>query len=215
MRWFWEDRECDTPDELNPLRGTERGKYLDTPTGLVEFTAETLMKNTPYDGERGAFGKYTPSWEGHRSELYGKYPLHLIAPHPRYGYHTHYDGQSNWLAEIPDHRVLKEDGNYYLTARLHPETAAARGIKDGDIIDLYNDRGEVLCVAKLTERVKPFTVHAYCSSGRYAPIVKGEASPDKGGCVNILSPKRTQSKYVAGFAPNSALIEVKKWEGSK
>ena len=30
-----------------------------------------------------------------------------------------------------------------------------------------------------------------------------------------LARRRTQSKYVAGFAPNSALIEVKKWEGQK
>jgi trimethylamine-N-oxide reductase (cytochrome c) len=213
FRWFYEDRPCDTPDTYNPLRGTKRAHFLDTPTGLLEFEAGTLKENTPYDTERAPIARYQDSWEGHLSPLYAKYPLHLIAPHPRYGYHTHYDAQSDWLAEIPEHRVLKEDGNFYLTARIHPETAAARGISDGDVIDLYNDRGDVLCVAKLTDRVKPFTVHAYCSSGRYVPLVPGEPSPDKGGCVNILSSKRTQSKYVAGFAPNSTLIEVKKWEG--
>jgi trimethylamine-N-oxide reductase (cytochrome c) len=139
----------------------------------------------------------------------------LISPHPRYGYHTHYDAHSNWLAEIPDHRVLKEDGNYYLVARIHPEIAALKGIEEGDIIDLFNDRGDVLCVAKITERVKPYTVHAYCSSGRYVPLVHGEPSPDKGGCVNILTNKRTQSKNVAGFAPNSTLIDIKKWENAR
>jgi NAD-dependent dihydropyrimidine dehydrogenase PreA subunit len=87
-------------------------------------------------------------------------------------------------------------------------------IKEGDIIDLFNDRGDVLCIARITERVKPHTVHAYCSSGRYVPIVKGEPSPDKGGRVNILSSKRTQSKLVAGFAPNSTLIDIMKVGGS-
>jgi len=214
FRWFWEDRPCDTPDTLNPNIGTDKAHLLDTPTGKLEFMAESLIANTPEDDERGPYAKYQPSWEGHHSELYEKYPLHLISPHPRYGYHTHYDAHSNWLAEIPDHRVLGRDGNYYNVARIHPETAKAKGIMDGDIIDLFNDRGDVLCIAKITERVKPFTVHAWCSSGRYVPLTKGEPSPDKGGCVNILTSKRTQSKLVAGFAPNSTLIDVKKWEGS-
>ena len=212
-RWFYEGRPCDTPDSYNPNRGTDKGHMLDTPTGKLEFDSETLKEHTPYDNERAPVARYQHSWEGHKSALYGKYPLHLISPHPRYGYHTHYDAHSNWLAEIPEHRVLKEDGNYYLTVRIHPETAAAKGIKDGDIVDMYNDRGEVLGVAMLTERVKPHTIHAYCSSGRYVPVVPGEPSPDKGGCVNILTSKRFQSTHVAGFAPNSTLIDIKKWEG--
>ena len=211
-RWFYEGRACDTPDYNNPNRGTEKGHMLVTPTGKLEFDSESLKEFTPYDVERGPVARYQHSWEGHLSPLFDRYPLHLISPHPRYSYHTHYDAHSNWLAEIPEHRVLKEDGNYYLTVRIHPETAKARGIQDGDIVDLYNDRGEVLGVAKLTERVKPYTVHAFCSSGRYVPVIPGEPSPDKGGCVNILTGKRTQSAYVAGFSPNSTLIEIRKWE---
>jgi len=38
-------------------------------------------------------------------------------------------------------------------------------------------------------------------------------SVDKGGCVNILTSKRPMSKNVAGFAPNSCLIDIAKWEG--
>ncbi len=215
FRWFYEDRACDTPDTLNPLKGTDKAHLLDTPTGKLEFEAESLKANTPYDNERAPVARYQHSWEGHKSPLFKKYSLHLISPHPRYGYHTHYDAHSDWLSEIPEHRVLKEDGNYYLTVRIHPETAKAKGIKDGDIVDMYNDRGDVLGVAKLTERVKPATIHAYCSSGRYFPIIPGEPSADKGGCVNILTSKRTQSKYVPGFAPNSTLIDIKKWEGLK
>jgi molybdopterin guanine dinucleotide-containing S/N-oxide reductase-like protein len=215
FRWFYEDRPCDTPDTLNPLRGTDKAHLLDTPTGKLEFFAESLIKNTPYDKERAPVARYQHSWEGHKSPLYKKYPYHLISPHPRFSYHTHYDAHCDWLAEIPDHRILKEDGNYYLTVKIHPETAAKKGIKDGDIVSMFNDRGEVLGAAQLTERVKPHTIHAYCSSGRYVPLVPGEPSTDKGGCVNILTCKRDQSKYVAGFAPNSTLIDIKKWEGIK
>ena len=93
-------------------------------------------------------------------------------------------------------------------------SAAERGIAEGDLVKLFNDRGEVVCVARLTERTPKNVIHSYCSSGMYAPYDPGsETSPDRGGCVNILTPKRPMSKKVAGFAPNSCLIDIAKWEG--
>jgi trimethylamine-N-oxide reductase (cytochrome c) len=215
LRWFYEDRSCDTPDPYNPKRtDPAHAKELGSYSGKIEFVSESLKANTPYDTERAPMPRYQTSWEGHLSALAKKYPLQMISPHPRYGYHTHYDAHCSWLHEIPEHRVIKEDGNPYLVARLHPATAAARGIREGDIIKLFNDRGTVLCVAHLTERVPTCVVHAHCSSGLYVPLEPGSpTSPDKGGCVNILSPKRAMSKYVAGFAPNTCLIDVARWEG--
>jgi len=214
FRWFYEDRPCDTPDHSPVKNDPEKCDKLATYTGKIEFVSESLKKHTPDDDERAPMPKYQHSWEGHLSPLYKKYPLHLISPHPRYGYHTHYDAHCSWLSEIPEHRVVKEDGNAYLVARLHPKAAAARGIGEGDIIKLFNDRGVVLCVARITERLPEFVVHAYCSSGMYVPLEPGSpTSPDKGGCVNILTSKRAMSKNVAGFAPNSCLIDVAKWEG--
>ncbi len=91
--------------------------------------------------------------------------------------------------------------------------AESRGIKRGDIVKLYNDRGAVLGIAELTERIKPGVVHAYESSAKYDPLEPGKVgSIDKGGCVNLLTPARLMSKNVAGMAPNSCLIEIAKWE---
>jgi molybdopterin guanine dinucleotide-containing S/N-oxide reductase-like protein len=214
LRWFYEDRPCDTPDHSPIKNDPQKCDKLGTYTGKIEFVSESLKKHTPDDDERGPMPRYQPSWEGHLSELAKKYPLQLISPHPRYSYHTHYDAHCDWLAEIPEHRVIKEDGNAYLPARIHPETAAERGIREGDIIKLFNDRGVVLCVARITERVPRFVVHAACSSGRYVPLHPGSPdSPDKGGCVTILTSSRPMSKKVAGFAPNSCLIDVARWEG--
>ncbi|MBP2651275.1 MAG: athL 1 [Firmicutes bacterium] len=215
FRWYYEDRPCDTPDASPAKNNPETAGNLGTFTGKLEFVSESLKKFTPDDDERAPVAKYLHSWEGHMSKLYAKYPLHLISPHPRFGYHTQYDHSDvDWLAEIPEHRVVKEDGNAYLVARLHPDTARERGISEGDIIKLFNDRGVVLCVARITERTPKCVIHAYCSSGRYVPLDPGSpTSPDKGGCVNILTSKRAMSKNVAGFAPNSCLIDVAKWEG--
>ena len=212
FRWFYEGRECDTPDPLNPNRGTEKAKELATPSGKIEFAAQNLKEHFPDDEERPPVPHYIPSWEGHTSKLARKYPLQLLSPHPRYSFHTHYDKHAPWLGEIPGHRIIR-DGYHWQTVRIHPQDAEARGIKDGDIIKLYNDRGAVLGVAKITERIRPGVIHSYTSSGKYDPLEPGKPySVDKGGCVNLLIPSRMMSKNASGMAPNSCLIEISKWE---
>jgi trimethylamine-N-oxide reductase (cytochrome c) len=96
--------------------------------------------------------------------------------------------------------------------RVNPRDAEARGIKDGDLIKAYNDRGTVVLVAQITERIRPGVVHAYESCAVYEPMGEPGESPDKGGCVNVLTPHRFISKNACGMAPNSCLIEIAKWE---
>jgi len=211
LRWYYEGRDCDTPDN-NPKKNTEKGKELATYSGKIEFVSRSLTEHLPDDEDRPPMPRYIPSWEGPASELARKYPLQLISPHTRFSYHTHYDKTGSWLWEIPGHRVLK-DGHYWQAVRIHPADAGARGIRDGDIVRLYNDRGTVLGIAQVTERVRPGVVHSYCSSGKYDPLEPGKPySVDKGGCVNLLTSSRLMSQNAPGMAPNSVLIEVSKWE---
>ena len=101
-----------------------------------------------------------------------------------------------------------------MAGTLHPADAAARGISDGDIIKLFNDRATVLCVAVVTERIRPGVVHSYASSARYDPLEPGNPnSIDRGGCVAMLTSARMLSKNVAGMAANTCLIEVATWAG--
>jgi len=213
LRWFYEGRACDTPDHYNPKRATSKKKELGTYSGKIEFVSESLKAHFPDDEERPPLPRYIPSWEGYNSDLAGKYPLQLISPHPRYTFHTHHDANLSWLSEIPGHRVMK-DGYHWHPARIHPEDAAARNIKDRDIVKLYNDRGAVLCIADVTERIRKGVIHSYYGSGKYDPLEPGNPdSVEKAGCVAILTPSRMLSKNVAGMAPNSCLIEIEKWEG--
>ncbi len=211
LRWFYEGRDCDTPDN-NPNKKTSKGKDLGTYSGKIEFVAESLKKHFPDDKERPPMPRYIPSWEGHESEEAKKYPLQLISPHPRYSFHTHHDARIPWLSDIPGHRIFK-NGTYWRPARVHPSDAEARGIQNGDIIKLYNDRGGVLCIATVTERMKPGSVHCYESSGIYDPLEPGKpGSIDRGGCINLLTPARMISQNAPGMANNSCLIEIEKWE---
>jgi len=211
LRWFYEGRECDTPDK-NPKKNTHKAKELSTFSGKIEYVSQSLLQHLPDDEERPPMARYIPSWEGYQSELARKYPLQLISPHPRSSFHTHHDTHVEWLEEIPNNRIYK-NGYYYHTVRIHPVDAEARGIKNSDIVRMYNDRGSVLGAAQVTERMRPGVIHSYTSSSKYDPLEPGRPySTDRAGCVNLLTSRQTLSRNVAGMAPNSCLIEIAKWE---
>ena len=213
LRWYAEGRTCDTPDPSNPKRGTPKGHELGTYSGKIEFESQSLKQFDAKDEERPPVPRYIPSWEGHRSKEVAEFPLQLLTPHPRFSFHTHYDKHAAWLDEIPGHRIQK-DGYAWWPARLNPLDAEPRGIKDGDIIKLFNDRGTVLCIAVVTERVRPGVVHSFGCSAKYDLLEPGNPdSPDRGGCVAVLTPGRMLSKNAPGMAALSCLVQVAKWAG--
>ncbi len=204
FQWFAEERACDTP---NHKVFQEEGK-LGTLTGKWEFVSESMLFWAPDDEIRTPIARYKDSWEGHKSLTADKYPYGMISPHPRFDYHTHYQQHAVWLWEIPENRVII-NGNPYLICRINPKVAEKKGIREGDIVRLFNDRGSVLCVAHITRRVNPETIHAYTSSGIYNPVEYGKyGSVDKGGCVNVLTPGRLMGDYIPAMVPNSCNIDV-------
>ncbi|MDP6876922.1 MAG: molybdopterin dinucleotide binding domain-containing protein, partial [Alphaproteobacteria bacterium] len=154
FNWFAEGRKKDVP-EPHPLPSEYGGEFregLQTQSGKIEFEAMSLKKFGE-DPERPPINRYIPSWEGRRnSTLAARFPLQLITPHPRYSFHTHTDGKDSTINDIEAHRLLI-DGRYYWPARLNPQDAAERGIENHDLIRLFNDRGEVICGAVVTERI--------------------------------------------------------------
>ena len=82
------------------------------------------------------------------------------------------------------------------------------GISDNDLIQLWNDRGTVVCAAQVTERVRPGTVHSYESCAVYEPTGKPGESVDKGGCINTLTTSRMMVEKSHSMVGNSCLIEI-------
>jgi trimethylamine-N-oxide reductase (cytochrome c) len=103
------------------------------------------------------------------------------------------------------------DGYHYWIVRLNPDDAKARGISEDDLVKVFNGRGAVICAACVTQRLPPGTVHSYCSSAVYDPIGEPGASPDRGGCMNVLTPSRPIIKKSHSMAANSCLVEIEKW----
>jgi trimethylamine-N-oxide reductase (cytochrome c) len=209
-RWFAEGEKKNVP-ELSPLPAdyTETWREgLQTQSGKLEFESSSLKRYAPDDPERPAIPTYIPSWEGHHTKaLYEKYPLNLISPHPRYSFHTMFDAKDGVINDVKDHRILI-DGYYYWIVRINSRDAARRGVKSNDLVTLTNDRGQVICAAQVTERIPPGTVHAFEGSAIYEPLGEPGASPDRGGCINLLTPSRNIIKRSHSTASNTCLVEV-------
>jgi trimethylamine-N-oxide reductase (cytochrome c) len=214
MRWYYEGKSKNVP-EATPFPADYNDMYLHglgTQSGKIEFESSSLKAFAPDDPERPPLSKYIPSWEGHHTtELYSRYPLQLLTPHPRYSYHTHADAKGSFINDIEDHRTLV-DGYYHWNIRLHPEEAQTRGITTGDLVKVFNDRGTVICAAQVTARIRPGAAHGYESCAVYDPVGEPGNSPDRGGCLNLLTSSRDIITHSHSTASNSCLVQVEKWE---
>ena len=124
------------------------------------------------------------------------------------------DAKDSIINDIKDHRVLI-DGYYYWIVRINSKDAEARGIKQSDLVKVFNDRGAVICAAQVTERIRLGTVHSYESSATYDPVGEPGYSADRGGCINQLTPSRMMIKQSHSMAANSCLVQIAKWQGEE
>mgnify|MGYP003938577319 FL=1 len=99
------------------------------------------------------------------------------------------------------------DGYLYEPCWINPKDAAARGIKTGDIVKVFNERGIVLCGALVMERIMPGVV-SVDHVARTDIIIPGKL--DRGGAINLISPGGLTSRHAGGQATTSFLVEVQK-----
>lgn len=183
---------------------------LSTPSGKLEYYSQRLADNFPDDKERPPVPHWIEKGESHDERLSGerakKYPLLIVSNHPRWRVHSQHDDMQ-WLREMETCKIVGPDGYAYQTMWINPIEAAKRGIQHGDVVNVYNDRGGVLCGAYVTERLMPGTV--YVDHGaRYDPIVVGEL--DRGGAINTITPHKPTSKNATGMAVCGFLVEVER-----
>ncbi|MFX1430862.1 MAG: molybdopterin-dependent oxidoreductase [Promethearchaeota archaeon] len=168
-------------------------KPFNTPSGKIEIYSQRIADLN--DPENPPIPKYMERWEGRYDPLSIKYPIQLISPHPKNRVHSELF-LVQWLKEVEPH-----------VAWINPIDAEARGVKDGDDILVFNDRGKITITAWLTERIIPGVISIF-EGAWYNPDENGI---DRGGCVNTL----TKDAYSPGGASalNSCLVEVKKFNG--
>jgi anaerobic selenocysteine-containing dehydrogenase len=117
-----------------------------TPSGKCEFFSETLARQG-----LDPLPTYIPPRESVRTapELAKKFPLAIISP-PAHNF------LNSSFANLPT--FIKAEKEPHL--EIHPSDAAARDIKDGDRVRVFNDRGEFNLKARVSEKARPGVVVA-------------------------------------------------------
>jgi anaerobic selenocysteine-containing dehydrogenase len=140
-------------------------------------TPAEVMQGGPIRVERPDTPVYTNftglAWEPDPAEAAeaARYGLRLLTAPGHYQHHTAFAGVASLQEREGAPRVL-----------IHPESAAARQIADGDPVELYNDRGAVGLIARVTSDVQPglAVVEGHRARHRYL----------KGGPINVLTSMR-------------------------
>jgi biotin/methionine sulfoxide reductase len=97
--------------------------------------------------------------------------------------------------------------------RINPTDAAQRGIRNGDVVRVFNDRGAILAGAVLSEDLRPGVIQI--STGAwYDPEETGvTGSLDKHGNPNVLTLDKGTSQLAQGPSAQTTLVEVEKYSG--
>lgn len=185
---------------------------LSTPTGKLEYYSTALAEQFPDDKIRAPYPQWIEKGDGHddriTSERAKDYPFLLVTNHPRWRVHANHD-DIPWLREIETCKVEGPDGYWYEPLWLNPKDAEKLGLKDGDVAEIFNERGTVLGGVRVTERIMPGAV--YQDHGTHIDsIVAGRGGLERSGANNLIAPSPTTSKNCAGEVTNSYLVGVRK-----
>ena len=184
--------------QFRTFRENPEANPLDTPSGKIEIYSERLAAiadswTLGKDDVIRPLPEYVSSWEGHESPSTDNYPLQMFGFHYKARTHSTY-GNVDVLRETNPQEVL-----------VNPIDAKARSINDGDLLKIWNDRGEIRVVAKVTPRIMPGVI-AMGQGSWYAPDRKGV---DLGACMNTLTTQRP-SPLAKGNPQHSNLVEIAK-----
>ncbi len=141
-------------------------------------------------------------WLG--SAVARQYPLHLLTTQPRTRLHAQMDmgrvSQQSKVAGREPMRINRGDGD-------------ARGIRDGDVVRIFNGRGAILAGAVLTDDIRRGVIQI--STGAwYDPVEPGAiGSLDKHGNPNVLTLDKGTSRLAQGPSAQTTLVQVEKYVG--
>ena len=206
---FWRDGRVVLPEAATPFvlfddfRRDPKANPLGTPSGRIEIFSSTIA-GFGYDDCPGHPTWLEPSeWLG--SKLAERHPLHLISNQPGPRLHSQLDPAPLSMAQ-------KVHGREPLW--ISPADAGRRGIRDGDIVLVRNDRGACLAGAYVTDAIRPGVVQL-ATGAWYDPAEPGRIGTiDKHGNPNVLTLDKGTSKLAQAPAAHSLLVEVERWDGA-
>ena len=177
--------------EAQPFQPYTSGP-VPTPSGKIEFYSETLAAQglDPLPG-------FVPAAESRFGALAERFPLEFLSRKAD-------NYMNSTFANLDGHR--KMEARKCQRLEMHPADATARGISDGDLVRIWNDRGEL----KLTAMVQDNGISSVPSGVVAGQLDWAKLSPD-GANVNALTSERL-TDIGAGATFYSTLVEVAKIE---
>ncbi|HWU19806.1 MAG TPA: molybdopterin-dependent oxidoreductase [Devosia sp.] len=172
---------------------------LRTPSGRIEL-ASAAIAGFGYADHPGH-----PSWlapeEYLHAPLASEHPFHLLSPQPATRLHSQ-------LELAGPSQSAKRHGHEPVD--LNPDDAAQLGLAEGDIAELYNDRGRVLASVTLAPYLMRH-VAVLPTGAWFDPVTDGNQLPlDRGGNPNTLTSIRPTSTLSQATAPNSCLVSIRR-----
>jgi len=176
---------------------------LGTPSGRIEIYSRTIETFHYDDCPPHPTWIEPAEWLG--STGIAQYPLHLISPHPKFRLHSQMN--NTWLR-----------GAYEVAGRepiwINPDDAKSRNIADGDVVRVFNGRGQVLAGAIVTNRIRP-GVAVLEEGAWYDPDKPGEVGAMcRHGNINVLTLDKGTSKLAQGNVANTLLVQIERYSGT-
>ena len=201
---FWERGYALQPAPKEARKWVRHGDFysdpaanpLHTKSGKIEMFCETIAEMNLEDCPGMPMWLEPAEYLGNAKE--GQ--LHVVSPHPWYRLHSQMD-QSASLRDL-----YKVQGRE--PVRINAEDAAARGIADGDLVEIYNDRGTVIAGAVVSDEIMPGVISIY--EGCWPSLdSKGRCNS---GLVNFLTSTQKSSGLSQATTANTCLASIRKCE---
>jgi biotin/methionine sulfoxide reductase len=188
------------PVLLDAFRADPEANPLTTATGKIEIFSETVAGFGYEDCPGHPIWMEPYEWLGAKEAE--QFPLHMISNQPRTRLHSQLDsGAVSRGSKIQDREPMT----------LHSEDAAARGLENGDVARVFNDRGACLVGVIISDTVMKGVIQL--STGAwYDPVEPGVVgSMCKHGNPNVLTRDKGTSRLGQGPSAHSTLVEVEKF----
>jgi biotin/methionine sulfoxide reductase len=184
---------------LAAFRADPVANRLETPSGRIELWSETIAGFGLDDCPGMPVWREPVEWLG--GALARRFPLHLVSDQPHTKLHSQLDHSAVSLAN----KVAGRE-----PIHLHPQDAADRGIADGQVVRVFNERGACLAGARLDAGLRRGV--AKLSTGAWWDP-SGPDGLDVHGNPNVLTRDVGASRFSQGCAAQSCLVQVERFEG--
>jgi biotin/methionine sulfoxide reductase len=172
---------------------------LKTPSGRIEIISEAVAGFDYADCPPHPAWIPPAEWLG--SAAAQRWPIHLVTHQPASRLHAQMDPG-------PVSRRQKVAGRE--PVRINPQDAARRGIRNGDIVRLFNPRGACLAGAVVDADVMPGVV--VMATGAWFDPADAAGEPERHGNPNVLTLDIGTSPLAQATSALTALVEIERWD---